>query len=125
MAAVRSRGNLSTEVKMARLLREFALHGWRRHCPTYGRPDFCWLREKVGIFVDGCFWHGCPRCYKTPRSHVRYWKAKVLANQERDRRVNSLLKRKGWVVVRIWECCLADKRNIDRVRKALRRNPMS
>jgi len=120
MAAVKSRGNQSTEKEMARLLREHALNGWRRQHPVSGTPDFCWPRQKVALFVDGCFWHGCPRCYKSPKSNIRYWNAKVAGNRKRDRRIDSLLRRKGWAVVRIWECRLSDKGTVARVRKAVR-----
>ena len=61
MAAVRSRGNRSTEVRLAKLLRKHRLSGWRRQYPIPGTPDFCWPKSRVALFVDGCFWHGCPR----------------------------------------------------------------
>lgn len=119
MAAVKSRGNQSTERQMVRLLRNSGLRGWRRQHPISGTPDFCWLKQRVALFVDGCFWHGCPRCYKTPKSNVRYWKTKVANNRKRDRRIKSLLRRRGWAVVRVWECRLRDKRTVARIRKAL------
>lgn len=119
MAAVKSRGNQSTEKEMVRLLREYGLPGWRRHHPISGTPDFCWPRQKVALFVDGCFWHGCPRCYKTPKSNIWYWKAKVARNRERDHRIDLLLRRGGWRVVRIWECRLQDKRTANRLQKAI------
>ena len=119
MAAVRSRDNLSTEKRMVLILREHKLKGWRRHYSITGTPDFCWPKPRVVLFVDGCFWHGCPRCYKTPKSNVKFWKKKVVANFKRDRRVTAILRREGWVVVRIWECRLFEKRTIARIRKAV------
>jgi DNA mismatch endonuclease, patch repair protein len=109
MAAVKSRGNLSTEARMVLLLREYKLSGWRRHFALPGTPDFCWPRQRVALFVDGCFWHGCPRCYQPPKSNVEYWTEKVATNKRRDRLVNSRLRAKGWTVVRIWECRLIKK----------------
>jgi DNA mismatch endonuclease (patch repair protein) len=119
MAAVRSRGNLSTEKKMVRLLREHGFRGWRRQIPMSGTPDFCWPRQKVALFVDGCFWHGCPRCYKTPKSNVRYWKKKIVSNRKRDRRIDVELRRGGWAVLRIWECRIQDKKTAARIQKAI------
>ncbi|MCB1236857.1 MAG: DNA mismatch endonuclease Vsr [Verrucomicrobiae bacterium] len=119
MGRVRSRGNKSTEVAMARLLRQFGLAGWRRHLDLPGRPDFAYRREKIAIFVDGCFWHGCPKCYRRPKSNQKFWDRKVLQNQARDRRVNRLLRAKGWKVVRVWEHQLEAR---ERVAKRLQRH---
>jgi DNA mismatch endonuclease, patch repair protein len=121
MAAVKSRGNASTEARMVCLLRENKLSGWRRHFPLPGTPDFCWPARRLALFVDGCFWHGCGRCYQTPKSNVGYWKAKVAANIKRDRLVDSDLRSTGWTVIRIWECQLAKNaaRCAARIRKAV------
>src|SRR5262245_3355814 len=62
MAGVRKFGNLSTEVRMMTLFREHGIKGWRRHLALPGRPDFTFRRERVVIFIDGCFWHRCPQC---------------------------------------------------------------
>jgi DNA mismatch endonuclease, patch repair protein len=59
MALIRSRGNRDTEIKLASLFRAARITGWRRHQPLPGRPDFIFRRERLAIFVDGCFWHGC------------------------------------------------------------------
>ena len=120
MSAVRSRGNRTTEAKIVRLLREQKLKGWRRHYKVAGTPDFCWLDKKVVLFVDGCFWHGCPRCYQTPKSNVAFWREKVEANRKRDRRVVAALRAEGWVVVRVWECRIGEKRTISRILKAVK-----
>src|SRR3954470_3939106 len=109
MAAVKSRGNFSTEAKMARLLRDNKLSGWRRHSPLPGTPDFCWPKRRVALFVDGCFWHGCVHCNKASKSNESYWKAKIASNKRRDRRVDAALRKKGWIVIRIWECQLKKK----------------
>jgi len=125
MAAVKSRGNRSTEQKMVALLKEHQLKGWRRHYPISGTPDFCWPKQKVALFVDGCFWHGCPHCYKPPKSNVNFWLDKVKTNKRRDRRVNRELREKGWAVIRVWECQLKYKRTIKRIeRKLLERGLM-
>ena len=115
MSAVRSRGNRTTEEKMVRLLKEHNLKGWRRHLKIIGTPDFCWPEKKIALFVDGCFWHGCPRCCKPPKSNVAFWKDKVATNRKRDRRVNSTLRASGWMVIRVWECRIHDKNIIQRI----------
>jgi len=72
------------------------------------RPDVVFTRWKVAVFVDGCFWHGCPEHQHLPRSNRDYWVPKLAANVERDRRVDAALASAGWVVVRIWEHTVLD-----------------
>jgi len=104
MAAVRSRGNRSTELRLAELPRRHGLSGWRRHYPVAGTPDFCWPKCRVALFVDGCFWHGCPRCRRAPKSNQAFWDAKVTENRRRDRKATKALRKEGWTVIRVWEC---------------------
>lgn len=103
MAAVRSRGNKATELTLAKLFRAHGLKGWRRHAAIPGRPDFVFSREKVAIFVDGCFWHGCAKHCRMPASNQEYWLAKIARNKKRDRRVRIELRALGWTALRIWE----------------------
>lgn len=107
MARIRSRGNRDTELKMIALLRTYRLTGWRRGLALPGKPDFVWRRERVALFVDGCFWHGCPRHGRTPSSRQDYWAPKLARNARRDRKVSRTLSVAGWKVVRVWECALA------------------
>src|SRR3989338_5349071 len=92
MSRVRSRGNVTTELRLARLLRKARLRGWRRNQPYVGNPDFAWPDFKVAVFVDGCFWHGhnCGRNL-SPKTNATQWKAKIKRNKERDRRVGGEL----------------------------------
>ena len=110
MARVRSKGNASTEQRVVRLLRAYGLTGWRRGTKLPGSPDFVWRRERVVLFVDGCFWHGCPRHGETPSSRVSYWTAKLARNAKRDRAVSRTLRGMGWMVLRVWECALTRSR---------------
>ncbi|MFE8886861.1 very short patch repair endonuclease [Pseudarthrobacter enclensis] len=64
--------------------------------------DMVFPRLKVAVFVDGCFWHGCPEHYKEPRSHVDYWREKIAGNRLRDRQTTGLLNREGWLALRYW-----------------------
>lgn len=68
-----------------------------------GRPDVVIPSAKVAVFIDGCFWHGCPEHYVRPRSRNEFWTAKLLENTERDRKQTTQLEAIGWCVVRAWE----------------------
>lgn len=67
------------------------------------RPDVVFTRQRIAVFVDGCFWHGCPRHGSTPRRNKAYWVLKLEGNRSRDRRVDAALRADGWYVERIWE----------------------
>ena len=76
----------------------------QRSVPTFRvRPDFVFPKLKLAIFVDGCFWHGCPQHATWPASRAAWWRRKLEGNRARDRRVNRALRREGWRVLRIWE----------------------
>ncbi|MGA2152873.1 MAG: very short patch repair endonuclease [Bryobacteraceae bacterium] len=118
MASVKSRGNRSTEQAVAAVLRQAGLVGYRRQWPIAGKPDFAWPGLRVALFVDGCFWHGCPTCNRPSKSNVSFWKRKVSDNQRRDKRVTRWLRRHGWSVLRVWECkvgAFATRARIQRV----------
>lgn len=119
MSKIRGKGNKSTELRMLSLLRANLITGWRRHLQLPGRPDFTFRREKVCVFVDGCFWHGCPMCYRAPESNGAFWRTKVDRNQARDIRVSRELRRRGYWVVRIWECELGRPAALGRIKRAL------
>ena len=67
------------------------------------RPDIVFTRSKVAVFVDGCFWHGCPEHQVIPKSNRDYWVPKLAANIDRDRRVDRAFVEHGWTVLRVWE----------------------
>ena len=104
MASVKSAGSGTTEGALAARLRRAGLTGYRKQWPVAGKPDFAWPGLKIAVFVDGCFWHGCPRCDRPSKSNVRFWRKKVEDNRRRDIRVARRLRRQGWSVLRIWEC---------------------
>lgn len=107
MSRIRSTGNVTTEIRMVKLLKQAGLKGWRRHANLLGKPDFVWHSAKVALFVDGCFWHGhdCGRNL-TPSRNVIAWQEKITRTKDRDKKVTRELRKKGWKVVRIWECHL-------------------
>jgi DNA mismatch endonuclease, patch repair protein len=122
MSRVRSRGNETTEARLALFLRKSGIHGWRRHHPALGLPDFAWPTRRLAVFVDGCFWHG-HTCGKnvSPKTNAAEWREKICRNQARDRRVARILRRQRWRVVRIWECQLAQNPGlcVEKIRRAL------
>jgi DNA mismatch endonuclease (patch repair protein) len=103
MSRIRGRGNKDTELALMKLFHQHHITGWRRNQRILGKPDFAFREARLAIFVDGCFWHGCPRHCKTPAGNHAFWKKKLAVNTARDRRVNRALRRLGWHVVRIWE----------------------
>lgn len=107
MAAIPSRGNRATELRLASLLRERGITGWRRGVSLPGKPDFVFRHEHIAVFVDGCFWHGCRWHCRMPKSRQTYWKPKISRNISRDRAINRVLWQAGWRVLRIWEHSLA------------------
>ena len=70
------------------------------------KVDFVFRQVRLAIFVDGCFWHGCPKHETKPKNNRAFWRRKLSANKARDRLVNHALRRAGWRVLRIWECSL-------------------
>jgi len=103
MSRVRSTGNKSTEAVFVSLLRTARISGWRRHLDLLGRPDFTFRTERLVVFIDGCFWHGCRRCKKIPHANEKFWSQKMAYNRQRASAVNRGLRSQGWVVYRVWE----------------------
>jgi len=108
MSSVRSKGNSTTEGPLAKSMRSMGISGWRRHrkisIPSGSvRPDFVFYRERLVVFVNGCFWHFCPFHCCLPKSNADFWSAKLAANKARDRRNSRELKSLGWQVLTIWE----------------------
>jgi len=122
------RGNRGKDTKpeqrLRALLRGAGFPGYRLHWKGVpGRPDVAYPGRRVAIFVNGCFWHRCPRCQPAaPKSHAEFWERKFELNRERDDRKTRELLARGWTVVTVWECELRDCPQValDRVTKVLR-----
>lgn len=86
-----------------------------------GTPDIIFPGARVVVFVDGCFWHGCPLHGSIPKSHVNFWASKIARNKARDSDVDAKLIRAGWRVVRLWEHQIRDSLStcVDAVRNAI------
>jgi DNA mismatch endonuclease (patch repair protein) len=144
MSRIRSRGNRDTELALAKLFRRHRITGWRRHVEIRGRarsplragiretisgahgvtrpacrvkPDFVFPKLRVAVFVDGCFWHGCPRHATKPKNNRAFWRRKLSANKARDALVTRTLRRTGWRVLRVGEHELTRKNEARLVRR--------
>ena len=120
MAKVKSTSNKSTEGKVAGVLTEKGISGWVSHPNNIpGRPDFYFPIQHLAIFVDGCFWHGCKKCGRIPKSRVAFWVDKISSNRKRDIRVRRSLREANYKVITIWEHSLKQADWVRRVRAAL------
>lgn len=98
--------NTTPELRLRRRLWKEGLRGYRLHPKNIpGRPDICFTRYKVAVFVHGCYWHRCSKCNLTlPKSNSEFWKEKFDKNVKRDEKKADELKEKGFAVVVCWEC---------------------
>jgi len=123
MAAIKSKGNKDTELRLIEVFRRQGIRGWRRHLDLPGRPDFTFLRERLVVFVDGCFWHGCPKHGRKPASNAGYWLPKLRRNKARDQLNRRMLVKTGWSVIRLWEHELkSSKRIITKIKRKLNKS---
>jgi DNA mismatch endonuclease (patch repair protein) len=109
MSLIKSSRNASTEQRLISVFNTYGVKGWRRKYKVYGKPDFVFHREKVAVFVDGCFWHGHDCRNTRPQQNEEFWQHKISRNMERDEDVTKHLENLGWKVLRIWECELKKK----------------
>lgn len=91
------------EIKLRKELYKQGLRGFRTRFNLYGKPDIVFTKYKLAIFVDGCFWHKCPTCFKKPSTETDFWDKKIERNTLRDKEVNNKLAGDGWKVLRFWE----------------------
>jgi DNA mismatch endonuclease, patch repair protein len=145
MSRIRGQGNKETEVMLARLLRANRISGWRKQrvvCVAVRstnfkiaklgsarassplllrvKADFVFPKLKLAVFVDGCFWHGCPKHCNQPVNNRAFWRKKLGGNKARDLLVTRTLRRAGWRVLRIWEHELARHNQARLVRRIQR-----
>jgi len=101
MSKIKSK-NTKPEILLRKLLWANGLR-YRIHYKLSGSPDIVFVSNRLAVFVDGCFWHKCPKCYVEPKSNTAFWKEKARKNRERDKRNERALKKSGWGVLRVWE----------------------
>jgi len=106
----KTRSYIMSRIRSRWTLQERTIHsylkGWRirhtMHPKVPGSPDIL-VRSRLAVFIHGCFWHGCPRCYVPPKSRQAYWHLKIRRNRRRDRKSLGAARRAGFCVLRIWE----------------------
>jgi DNA mismatch endonuclease (patch repair protein) len=126
MRAIKANSNATTELRLRAHLIRNRVAGWKvRAKAVPGCPDFFFPNERIAVFVDGCFWHGCPKCGHTPKSNRTYWSKKLARNQQRDAQIRRKLRSSGIKVLRLWECQLRDDPSscLERLFVLLRRSP--
>ena len=104
MRAVKSKNNKSTELALIKLFKDNHITGWRHSYKVKGHPDFVFLEKRIAIFVDGCFWYGHDCRNTRPADNAEYWAKKRERNILRDREITERFEKRGWTVIRIWEC---------------------
>jgi DNA mismatch endonuclease (patch repair protein) len=104
MGSIRGSNNRSTELALRMALIRAGVSGWKLHPRLIlGRPDFHFEKGRVLVFVDGCFWHGCPNCMHPVKTRPGYWGTKIVLNKKRDRKTTKALCSSGFLVLRFWE----------------------
>ena len=109
MRQVKSKKNKSTELRLIGVFKENGITGLRRSYAVKGHPDFVFPKQKIAVFVDGCFWHGHDCRNTRPADHQDYWQKKRERNIKHDQEVTAMFEARGWTVLRIWECELKKK----------------
>jgi DNA mismatch endonuclease (patch repair protein) len=120
MQAVKGKGT-RLERRLFSILAAMRLNGWKKNVANVvGKPDVIFPTRRVAIFVDGCFWHGCPYCHrKLPVTNRKYWRRKIERNIALAKSTNRKLRDDGWIVIRIWEHALQNSKHIEKIKTKL------
>jgi len=102
MSKIRGK-NTGPELFLRRFLWSKGVRGYRIHKKLPGKPDLYFGPQKVAVFVDGCFWHKCPECYRVPKTNKRFWTDKIKRNLARDLAADVALREMGIKPLRFWE----------------------
>jgi DNA mismatch endonuclease (patch repair protein) len=123
MKAVKGKGT-KLERRLSAMLAGMRIKGWRKNAnDVSGKPDIVFDVQKIAIFIDGCFWHGCPICQrKLPETNKSYWERKINRNIELAREYKQILEENGWQVIRIWEHEIKKTSDREKVRKEIRQS---
>lgn len=94
------------EILVGKILRDLGFSGYRKNWKKApGKPDICFPKRRIAIFVHGCFWHHCPKCmHRWPKNNQKYWKMKITKNIKRDKDNLKELNCKGWKTLVLWGC---------------------
>lgn len=102
MSRIRSR-DTKPEILLRKALWKEGFRYTLKNKDVPGKPDLVFRKQKIVIFVDGCFWHRCPKHFVEPANNADFWEKKIQSNVGRDKKINRELKKSGWTIVRIWE----------------------
>ncbi|MHB8163075.1 MAG: very short patch repair endonuclease [Methanoregula sp.] len=102
MSRIRAK-NTGPEIKLRKLLCSQGIRGYRIHYNLPGKPDIVFIKKKIAVFIDGCFWHKCPVDFQEPETRKEFWIKKINSNVERDIKNTRQLQKEGWTVMRFWE----------------------
>ncbi len=122
MQAVKGKGT-RLEQRLFGMLAQMGVNGWTKNDPAViGKPDVAFEGQRLAIFVDGCFWHGCPYCKrKLPVTNRAYWERKINRNAALSQRYKSELRKAGWTVLRIWEHDMKDQLGMSKTKRRIQR----
>ncbi|MBI5411983.1 very short patch repair endonuclease [Candidatus Peregrinibacteria bacterium] len=102
MSRIRNR-DTKPEIMFRKFIWAKGIRGYRTNAKLKGRPDLYFLAKKVAVFIDGCFWHQCPDCFKAPKTNKKFWREKIHQNINRDLKTDISLKKQGINPIRFWE----------------------
>jgi DNA mismatch endonuclease (patch repair protein) len=119
MSRVRSK-DTTLEVKVRSALFRRGLR-FRKHYNLPGVPDIVFVRERLAVFIDSCFWHGCPKHLRMPATNSEYWQKKIARNIERDRAYARWYRKSEWRMMRVWEHDLKERFDgcVDRIERTV------
>jgi len=121
MSSIKGKGNKSTELKFRMALVRAHISGWEINVKILpGKPDFYFPNHRIAIFIDGCYWHGCPIHGHIPKTRSDFWKAKIEKNIDQDRNNCNKLKEMEIVVFRFWELEIKDNNGLEKVINSLK-----
>lgn len=120
MRAVKGK-NTKIERDFSNLLRARGFRFSKNSKTILGKPDIVFKKQRILVFIDSCFWHGCPKHLRMPSSNKKYWQVKIERNIGRDKEITRKLKHAGWRVIRVWEHAIVanTERSAQRITKAL------
>jgi len=95
--------NTKPELLFRKYIWSKKIRGYRVNTKIHGKPDLFFPKKNIAIFIDGCFWHKCPTCFRAPKSNKKYWRGKIKRNVERDLETDVILSEKGINIIRFWE----------------------
>ena len=115
------------EIKLRKEIFSSGLKGHKIHKKIAGKPDIVFPKQRIAVFIDGCFWHKCPKCYQEPKTNNKFWSEKINANKRRDKKVNTQLKKDGWTILRFWEheIKVNSSRCVEKIKNAVLSNKLN